>query len=188
MSEEPVRASRPQKGDFGLSRGTGLGAALIRVGLLLNGDRSRFSHAFVLVGDDEVVEAVSSGARVASLASYLRAPDRVLFSAIPLSSDQRDRIAREAVGLVGTPYGWLDFAALALTRLGLPSRRVRQRVTESGHMICSQLVDQAYLRAGVHLFDDGRLSQDVTPGDLYALLDENGWIREGSTVARAVRD
>ena len=37
-------------------------------------------------------------------------------------------------------------------------------------MICSQLVDEAYARAGVQLFDDGRLPGDVTPADLYGLI------------------
>jgi hypothetical protein len=37
-------------------------------------------------------------------------------------------------------------------------------------MICSQLVDEAYLRAGVHLFDDGRDPGDVTPGDLLYVI------------------
>jgi len=39
-------------------------------------------------------------------------------------------------------------------------------VAGTGHIICSQLVDQCYLDAGVHLFDDGRFVGDVTPGDL----------------------
>jgi hypothetical protein len=47
---------------------------------------------------------------------------------------------------------------------------VRDFVADEGHLICSQLVDEAYLRAGVHLFDDGRLPGDVTPGDLWWLL------------------
>jgi hypothetical protein len=34
-------------------------------------------------------------------------------------------------------------------------------------MICSQLVDTILCRAGYHLFADGRLPQDVTPGALF---------------------
>jgi hypothetical protein len=37
-------------------------------------------------------------------------------------------------------------------------------------MICSQLVDQCYQDAGVHLFADGRWPGDVTPADLYRLI------------------
>jgi hypothetical protein len=33
-------------------------------------------------------------------------------------------------------------------------------------------VDFAYDMAGVHLFSDGRIPGDVTPGDLYRLLRE----------------
>lgn len=42
-------------------------------------------------------------------------------------------------------------------------------------MICSQLVDQALADAGFHVFDDGRLPQDVVPAELFrALLDTPG--------------
>ncbi len=37
-------------------------------------------------------------------------------------------------------------------------------------MICSQLVDQSYQDAGVHLFSDGRWSGYVTPGALFERL------------------
>ena len=37
-------------------------------------------------------------------------------------------------------------------------------------MICSQLVDEAYKRAGVQLFDDNRLPGDVDPNDLWELI------------------
>lgn len=73
-------------------------------------------------------------------------------------------VARE---YLGTPYSFLDYLSLALLHLGLPRALVAKRVTDSQHMICSQLVDTVLMRAGVHLFADGRLPQDVTPGALF---------------------
>lgn len=74
---------------------------------------------------------------------------------------------RNGTELVGVPYSFLDYLSLTLLHLGLPRRLTARRVTDSGHMICSQLVDTVLCRAGYHLFDDGRLPQDVTPGALF---------------------
>lgn len=70
---------------------------------------------------------------------------------------------------VGTPYNFLTYGKLAASKLGLPiSRRVLERwISTRRDMMCSQLVDQALADAGYHVFDDGRLPQDVTPADLY---------------------
>ncbi len=55
-------------------------------------------------------------------------------------------------------------------------------VAGTGHMICSQLVDQSYLDAGVHLAEDGRFPGDVTPGDL-AYVGTIGNVDNGPYVA-----
>jgi hypothetical protein len=62
--------------------------------------------------------------------------------------------------------------ALAALRYGLRPRWIRHRVATSGRLICSQAVDELYRRVGVHLFDDGRPSGDVTPGDLDRAYEE----------------
>ena len=86
--------------------------------------------------------------------------------------EQRVRIVAEATALLGTPYSFLDYLALALHRFKVRPKCIEGRVTDSGHLICSQLVDQVYLAAGIHLFADGRMSQDVTPGDIANVLIE----------------
>ena len=84
----------------------------------------------------------------------------------------RLRVVQHAHRLLGTPYSFLDYLALGLHHL-LPGARVtawaRDRVQDSGHLICSAYVDRVYDHAGIHLYDDGRLSGDVTPSDL------DGW-------------
>lgn len=47
--------------------------------------------------------------------------------------------------------------------------------------------DRAYELAGLHLFNDGRLHSQVTPGDLYKLLtDEEFYRTVGCQVPRKV--
>lgn len=71
---------------------------------------------------------------------------------------------------VGVPYSYLDYVALTIHTLHIPFPWLKTYVANSKHMICSQLVDQAELDAGVHLFSDGRWAGFVKPSDLGHLL------------------
>jgi cell wall-associated NlpC family hydrolase len=103
------------KGDYGLTEIKGALGFFVGFGLFLSGDASRFTHAFIDIGDGKSVEARP---------------------------------------------------ALALLRLGVRPKWLTRYVADKGRLICSQLVDEAYRLGGIHLFNDGRPSQDVTPGDL----------------------
>jgi len=148
---------RPVAGDYFLVRTSGLFGVLIRWAT-----RSRWSHAGVYVGDGRIVESWTSGARISDVTSW---PDAA-WSHFDLDEQQRQGIATAALSLVGTPYGWLDIAAISLGTFGITLGPIGRRISNDGTMICSQLVDSAYERAGVHLFNDGRLPGMVTPGDL----------------------
>lgn len=91
-----------------------------------------------------------------------------------LSTAQAAIVAQAARRYVGRPYSILDYVALAGRHvLALkPTQRTPfdRYITATGHMICSQLVDQALSDAGYHVFDDGRIPQDVTPAALYRKL------------------
>lgn len=78
----------------------------------------------------------------------------------------RAALAYEARDLVGTPYGFSDYLALTLAHLGFRPQWLRTYIARSGRLICSQLVDETFRRQGLHLFTDGRIPMDVTPGDL----------------------
>ncbi|MGW8374780.1 hypothetical protein [Streptomyces sp. ODS28] len=159
----------PQDGDFGLTQITGNVGRLIRLGQWLNGDGfADYQHAFVYVGEGQVVEAMPGGAERALLSKYDAA--RVAWYSCP--REHASAICEQATNLIGTPYSFLDYLALAALRLKLPlaSRLLRGYVASSGHLICSALVDRAYERGGVNLFTDGRLPGDVTPLDLYGLI------------------
>lgn len=159
----------PQPGDFALTKISGITGAFISAGQYLVGDGAPVQHAYVYVGDGYITQAMPGGAEFIPLEE---ANEPVVWSTgkIPLTAAQRRSITNEAIHLVGTPYSFLDYGSIALAHYRIRPAWVRDFVADSGHLICSQLVDEAYLRAGVHLFDDGRLPGDVTPGDLYRLL------------------
>jgi hypothetical protein len=83
---------------------------------------------------------------------------------------QANAVARHATNYIGTPYSFLDYGAIAALHAHIPAPHLRAYVSSSKHMICSQLADQAMSDAGFHVFDDGRLPQDVVPAELYRAL------------------
>lgn len=158
----------PQPGDIGLTRINGVLGKFVYLAQWFNGDRSPWTHAFIVLPDGLLMEAQPRGARIAPLTPY---DDReVVYVSPELSQGQRDLIVEEALKLEGTPYSFADYFALFLQRVGWCRGITRSYVKSSGHMICSQLCDEVYRRSGIHLFDDGRLSQEVTPGDLGTLF------------------
>jgi len=153
----------PDLGAFGVVRTNGWPAWGIRLVT-----RSTVNHAFVHVGGGRIVEARPGGATYGTVAAY---PDAV-WSHLPLTSKQGADVAAAAESLIGTPYSWVDCAAIGLAdTLGwhVPEA-VRRRLNRRDRLMCSQLVDTAYARAGVQLFNDGRVPGDVSPQDLLLLI------------------
>ena len=153
-------------GAFGVVKTGGWVARAIRVIT-----RSTVNHAFVRVGDDgSIVEAEPKGA-----AHGADGYPAAIWSTGPLDDEQRTKVAREALRLVGTPYNFVDVAALGVAKIlhQRTPRWVARRLSRPDRLQCAQLVDEAYLRAGIHLFDDGRLPGEVTPGDLLDLIDQS---------------
>lgn len=152
-------------GDFGLTKIKGWTGIWVSLGQWLNGDASRYTHAFIVVDDNYVIEAQPGGAVLTPLADYLARTD-VVYSNLPLTDQQREIIVAMARQYKGTPYSFLDYLAIALLRFGIKPKRLISRVVDSDHLICSQLVTSVYAHAGVDLFNDGTLPWMVTPGDL----------------------
>lgn len=165
----------PEPGTFGLARIGGFSGVLVSLGQWIIGDASRYTHAFIVLDDETVMEAEPAGARVSPLPGVLSRQPIAFSWAIPLTEEQRARIVREARACEGVRYGFTAYLHLALSRFGIRSGWLIRRLEHDGRMICSQLVDAVYARAGVHLFDDGRAPFDVTPGDLANLLIERYW-------------
>lgn len=186
----------PPVGSFGLSRIGGWVGKLVAAGQAFAGDGSRFTHAFIVLNDTEVLEARPGGVGIGKLADRLADHD-VVFCDEPVQDwlqrqkivyDSMDNVGGElsdpeaywgyvenlkradirdiARSLLRTKYGYLQYLYLGLLTFGVDSGWLKKLITNRRHLICSQLVDEVFRRAGIQLFDDGRLSQDVTPGDL----------------------
>lgn len=153
----------PQPGDIGLTSITGAVGRLIRFGQWLNGDGfGQYQHAFIVLPGERLIEAMPGGAIVAPLSKY---DDREVLYVSPagLTYAQRKAICDCALKYEGVPYSFLDYGALAAHRFHLPVPYLRRYIESTGHQICSQLADRAYLDAGQNLFDDGRWEGYVTP-------------------------
>lgn len=166
----------PKPGDIGLVGSNSLIGLFVRFGQVVVGDHSFVTHAYVVLHDGNIIEAMPGGAKFAKVDKY---PNPV-YSKYRLTPDQRDAICEEAIRMEGTPYSFLDFLSIFLTHLvekkwvpykysWLP-QKVKQRVRESGHMICSQLCAEAYRRAGVPITTGLEEPMDLTPGDLARMV------------------
>lgn len=161
---------QPQPGDFAVTSVVGQVGFLISLGEWLNGSRfGHWDHAFVYVGDGQLVEAEPGGARLAGLDEYAGRPLAWSTGHIELTDEQRAAIVAAARGYIGTGYSAADYFAIAAHRFRLPVPWLRRFVASSKHLICSALVDKCYQDAGVHLFQ-GRWDGYVTPADLAALV------------------
>lgn len=156
------KTSNPLPGDFGLVPISGIAGKGISLGQRIIGSGSKYQHAYIVIGND-IVEAEPGGAARDTL-HY----ETAAYSAFPLTDDQRQAIVSAAVSMVGTPYSFVDYAAIGALRL-LHFGWIEDYVSASGHMICSQLVAECYRRAGIELFPN-RAAGDVVPGDLARLI------------------
>jgi cell wall-associated NlpC family hydrolase len=156
---------QPQPGDIGLTQITGDVGRLIRLGQWLNGDGfADWEHCFVSIGNGQIVEAEPGGARIAELTEY--DGRNVVWLRCP--AEHRQAVADAARGLVGTPYSFLDYLALALGRFHIPVPGLRRLIGR--HRICSALADAAAQAGDWTLFDDERDPGDVTPADIWQLI------------------
>jgi hypothetical protein len=157
----------PKLGSIGLVEMQGNLGRAIRVGQWLNGDGfADYQHAFVYVGSGEIIEGMPGGALKSPLDKY--DPDSVVWLTCP--DEFGAGVAAAARGYEGIPYSFLDYGAIALHRFHVPTPKLKAYIESTGHMICSQLCDQAAKDAGWHLFSDGRWEGYVTPLDIYNLI------------------
>lgn len=144
---------------------------------LYTGGFAAYDHAFICSqrrpdGTLMIVEAQPGGA-VETAFHYAGRPH--LWSTGRILSSPAAGSA--AIGYVGTPYSFLDYEALAAHHWHLPLPGLLSYIKSTRHMICSQLVDQCEMDAGVHLFEDGRWPGYVTPQDLANLIAASPQIR-----------
>lgn len=135
----------PAPGDIGCVQMLGDAGQLIRLGEWLNGDGfGDIEHCFMYLGDGLIIEAEPGGARITGLDEY----DARFIRWVRCLEDKRIAVAEAARSLQGTPYSFLDYAAIAAHRAHIPAPGLRAHIGATGHLICSQLVDLAARRGG----------------------------------------
>lgn len=167
---------QPLLGDFGLvHRANGRKLDRIAQDLIEWGTNSPYCHAFVYVGNGQIVEAVRH-VKVSPVTSY----QDITWSTGRLGPDQtpsqlqRQLIARAAMSYVGQSYNILDIAAIALAQARLGhlvdgDEWWVKRLSDDHMQICSQLVVNAWIMGDIELFP-GVLPGLCSPGDLGGLL------------------
>lgn len=158
-------------GTIGFSTIGGSVGWLVRLGQFVIADDCRYSHVFVVLDGNQVLEAMPRGARFRQLTTEDIAASS--FWEFPLTERERSWLMFEASMLEGTKYGFSAYLNLALIRLGLRSRRLERYLKSNRRLICSQLADWLLHKAGYQVFNDGRLPHEVSPGDLwYAAVEQ----------------
>jgi len=150
---------KPRVGDYGVVKTNGIVGFLIRVGTM-----SRWNHAFIYVGNENIVEARPMGATLSPASKYPRAAYN---QHEVVSDEQRQTIVDTALKDVGTPYGFADILVIFLRILGLrfgSKTRFMAWLGSKDGLICSELVARSYEAAGFTLINEP--SYIVTPGDL----------------------
>lgn len=170
-------------GTIGLARIPGVGGAVVHFGqwLVTELDHVRLTdpdeawadweHAFIYLGNDQVMSAEPGGARLRPTSRY----SEIYWCENIAARYDAGHLAQVAVfarQLDGTPYSFIDYAAIAAHTLHLPVPGLRSYIESTKHLICSQLCDLAYQNSGIQLFGDERWCGYVDPLDLY-ILDRN---------------
>ena len=155
--------SAASPGDIGLVAIEGHVGQIIRFGQWMLGDGFKnYSHAFTYADGGKIIEAMPGGAIMSELSRY--DAQKILWLRCP--PEYGAEVANAAVSFHGVPYGFEDYAALALHRFHIPTPHLNAFMASRKSMICSQLCDAAAQLGGWHIFDDSRDPGDVTPGDL----------------------
>lgn len=135
-------------------------------------------HAFVVTGRGFIGQAMPGGFEEIPIDPAKHWTSRHVYIRPPYEKFQRIDVADHASDMAerNVPYAFEDYAAIAAKRAGIRTPRLDafiSRVDADGYprrAICSQAVDACLTLAGYHVFDDGRLPQNVTPYELFIQL------------------
>ena len=153
----------PQRGDYFVISSKGLIPFLIQIGT-----RSKDNHAGLYVGDNQVIEAMPGGVRLSPVTKY---SDIIWNKHEELTEPQREAIVKEALKHLGNKYSFLDYVAIIMRIIGLPSSTwLANLLAKSSNVICSELVARVYRSVGISIEGD-KPDFYITPADLsYRLL------------------
>lgn len=149
---------QPRIGDYGVVKTKGWMGWLIRVGTA-----SRWNHAFIYIGNDQIVEANPTGVSISPVSKY---PLIAWNQHEELTDAQRKKIVSRAKAFVGEPYGFGAILVIALKILGLKiiTKLFNEFAENENSVICSQLVAWSYSVAKKKV--SYKPHAFTTPGDL----------------------
>ena len=154
-----MKEYQPRIGDYGVVKTNGWLGWIIRVGTV-----SRWNHAFIYIGNGQIVEANPQGVEVVSL-HY----DRIAWNNHEeITDEQREAIVKCSLSHVGRGYSFLTIALIILRILGmkvLANSKFLLKVAEKDGYICSELVSECYMGAGINLLPN-KPDYTTVPGDL----------------------
>lgn len=133
---------------------------------------SHCHHVVVAVSPTMCVSAEPGGVRYRAISDY----PHLDWSAFELTREQKQAISIAAYNYIGTKYNLAIYPPLLFQKLtghkvdGWVARWLSKRPNEN----CSQLSDDIYNKAGIHLFPD--IAELVTPGDFERLFIARGWL------------
>jgi len=155
---------QPQLGDYGIVQTNGFIGWLIQLGTL-----TKYNHAFIYIGDGQIIEATPRhGVVVSPVSKY----ENIAWNQHePKSDEQRVGLCVQAHIHLGNKYSFLDYFAIILRilRFNAPNWLIYS-LDKSPDVICSQLVAAIYRACGFTV-DGERPDFYITPSDLiYRLL------------------
>jgi hypothetical protein len=131
-------------GCYGVSHGGGITGELIR-----HATGSWAGHAFVYIGNGQIIETAPPAVRVAPAVSH---PDAVWNARYPLTDAQRMKICGRARALAGCPYDYPAYVGFALKVLKLRDGAELDPVFKADHWrVCWALVADCYAYAGIEV-------------------------------------
>ena len=158
-----ANGDRVLPGCYGVSHGSGITGELIR-----HATESWAGHAFIYIGNGQIVEAAPPAVRVAPATSH---PDAVWNACYPLTAAQRARICTRARALAGRPYDYPAYTGFAMKVLKISDGAELDPVFKADHWrVCSALVADCYAYAGIRLQAGLRDPRPVSPAVLYNMI------------------
>lgn len=155
---------QPQAGDYGCVQTNGIVGFLIQLGTL-----TKYNHAFIYLGDGEIIEATPRhGVIISPVTNYKNIAWNMHE---PKTDEQREALVVQALTHLGDRYSFLAFLAIAMRILHVRSPKwLCVHLDKSKNEICSELVARDY-RACEFAVEGQRPDYYISPSDLiYRLL------------------
>jgi uncharacterized protein YycO len=127
---------------------------------------SFWAHAFIFIGNGQVIEAEGAGIQQNDMSKYLGSDTQLVGYSMQLTDAQLSTILTWLKAQVGKPYGYLTF----LTELFPNPSDIP--VSDPG-WICSGLCATAYKQAGITVVNQGVNPAQASPKDLNDYLEPN---------------